>query len=95
MPLFPRNLPDPHWNNKQRPGIPFHTCHLGDFHPNNTLQIRCCVLEMAVCLGRALSRHQKDPNRHLKRPVIVVQRDSIDQNKFGKVLVVSLTKQTK
>ena len=30
-----------------------------------------------------------------KRPVIVVQRDSINRSKFGTVLVVPLTKQTR
>ena len=33
MPLFPKNLPDPHGNNKQRPGNPFHRRHLWDLHP--------------------------------------------------------------
>jgi len=33
MPLFPRNLPDPHCNNKQRLGNPFNRRHLGDLHP--------------------------------------------------------------
>ena len=40
-------------------------------------------------------RRAKGSEPKNRRPVVVVQRDAINQSKFGTVLVVPLTKQTK
>ncbi len=53
---------------------------------------------MVVCQGDVLWLKlppSKGSEPAYKRPVIVVQKDAINRSKFGTVLVVPLTKQTK
>jgi mRNA interferase MazF len=52
---------------------------------------------MVICQGDvfwANLRQSKGSEPKYKRPVVVVQRDSINRSRFGTVLVVPLTKQT-
>ncbi|MCG2778090.1 MAG: type II toxin-antitoxin system PemK/MazF family toxin [Desulfobacterales bacterium] len=53
---------------------------------------------MIICQGDLFwvdLRRAKGSEPKNRRPVVVVQRDAINQSKFGSVLVVPLTKQTK
>ena len=53
---------------------------------------------MVICQGDvfwANLQQSKGSEPKSKRPVVVVQRDSINRSRFGTVLVVPLTKQTK
>lgn len=53
---------------------------------------------MIICQGDLFwvdLRRAKGSEPKNRRPVVVVQRDAINQSKFGTVLVVPLTKQTK
>ena len=53
---------------------------------------------MVVCQGDVFwadLKHSKGSEPKDKRPVVIVQRDSINRSKFQTVLVVPLTRQTK